>query len=78
MSPFNSYDKNGFRTTVNGSRSSRAADEAIISNLRFRWADELKHMSDVELVNAYDEFALSEIFGNNDERFLEFLSDSWN
>lgn len=72
---FNSYDENGYRETINGSRSSRTEDEAIVCNLRFRWPQELASFSDVALVNAYDDFAFSEEFGDNDERFLAWLKE---
>lgn len=70
---FNSYDENGYRVTITGCRSSKIEDESIVDNLRFRWAAELKDLSDANLVNIYDEFAASDMFGNNDEMFLEFL-----
>lgn len=72
---FNDYDKDGYRTNIVGCRSSRTEDEAIVYNLRHRWNTELANISDVALVNAYDEFAMSEFFGNNDEEFLRFLSE---
>lgn len=74
---FNNYDDNGVRTSITGCRSTRIEDEAIVSNLRFRWAKELENYTDAQLVNEYDEFALSELFGDNDERFLQWLANSW-
>lgn len=70
---FNDYDENGFRTNIAGCRSSVTEDNAIVSNLRFRWPKELEHLSDVALVNEYDKFAISDWFGNNDERFLDWI-----
>lgn len=75
-SPFNDYDENGYRTTINGGRSSRTEDEAIIYNLRYRWPRELANISDARLVNEYDQFALSELWGDNDERFLAWLEQA--
>lgn len=71
---FNDYDEQGYRTSITGCRSSRIADDNLVYNLRFRWPVELDGFSDAELVNHYDEFALSDWFGNNDERFLEWLA----
>jgi len=73
---FNDYDETGHRVNCVGSRSHRTADEAILRNVRFAFPKETAGMSDQAVVNAYDEFAMSELFGNNDERFPEFLS-SW-
>lgn len=75
VSPFNDYDANGFRINNHGNRSHKTEDEAIISNLRFRWPEQLKEVSDVMLVNLYDDFYWSEYFGYNDERFLEFIKE---
>lgn len=72
---FNNYNEDGFRVTINGHRSSRIADETIVYNLRFKWQVELAEVSDAELVNIYDEFAMTEGFGNNDEGFLPFLKE---
>ncbi len=69
---FNDYDDNGNRRTVAGTRSSRIADNALLDNLRFRWP-QLSDLSDQRLVNEYDEFAVSDMFGDNDARFLEWL-----
>lgn len=77
MSPppiFNNYDENGVRTNIKGNRSTKMEDEAIRDNLRFRWPKILSYLSDAQLVNEYDAFALSELFGNNDENFLEWLN----
>lgn len=45
----------------------------IVYNLRFAFKDRVAHLLDHELVAIYDDFALSDMHGNNDERFLEFL-----
>lgn len=55
--------------------ATRMANEALVKNLRFRWKDELSTFSDDKLVNMYDEFAMSEYVGDNDERFLEFVKE---
>lgn len=70
---FNDYDDEGYRINKNGNRSSRIADDNLVSNLRFRWREELYHLPDAALVNLYDDFALSEYEGDNDSRFLEFV-----
>lgn len=70
---FNDYDEDGFRTTRMGNRSHRAADNAIRDNLRFAFP-QYAEQSDQWLVNQYDEFAASDMFGNNDERFPEFVA----
>lgn len=72
---FNDYNENGYRLTINNTRSSRTEDNAILYNVRFAFGDKVAHMSDQALVNAYDEFSMGDIFGDNDERFLEFLKD---
>jgi len=73
---FNDYDSQGYRTTINGCRSSKTADESLVHNLRHRWPTELAEYSDQKLVNEYDEFALSDDFGNNDEKFLDWIASS--
>lgn len=70
---FNDYDANGYRTNCVGCRSSRTEDEAICYNLRHTWGARVAHLSDTELVNEYDRFAMSDMFGNNDERWMEWL-----
>lgn len=72
---FNDYDEQGYRRNICGNRSTKIEDEAIVRNLRFRWKDELADTNDQSLVNCYDEFAMSDMFGSNDERFLEFFND---
>lgn len=72
---FNDYDADGNRISIMGCRSSIAADNNLVYNLRFRWPKELESMSDVSLVNAYDTFAATDLFGDNDARFLAFLGE---
>lgn len=72
---FNDYDEHGRRVSATGNRSTKIEDEAIVYNLRTRWRKELEDLTDSQLVNAYDHFALDESFGDNDEHFLEFLRD---
>lgn len=48
-------------------------DKIIVGNLRFRWKDKLAHLSDEKLSEEYRDFGQSDMFGNNDERFLEWL-----
>lgn len=80
---FNTYDENGYRRNINGNRSSRTEDNAIEYNLRVAWGNLVKDMTDSELVNAYDLFSVLaddngvDYFGNNDERFPEFLRDAY-
>ena len=73
--PFNDYDDNGYRTNRHGNRSSRIEDEAIISNIRFAHSAAVAHLSDAAVVNAYDDFFWSDMFGDNDARFAEFVKD---
>jgi hypothetical protein len=70
---FNSYDMNDQRMTITGCRSTKMQDDAILYNLRHTWGEQVAHLSDAELVNTYDEFAASDWFGNNDERFMEWV-----
>lgn len=72
---FNDYNADGYRRNINGNRSHYAEDEAIVRNLRYRFPNLLSNRSDQFIVNAYDEFAASDMFGDNDERFPAFLSD---
>lgn len=75
MVGFNDYDENGYRVNKYGNRSSRTEDNAIAYNMRFKHPTELAKYSDVEIVNLYDDWFWDERFGNNDERFLEFLKE---
>lgn len=72
---FNDYDENGFRVNINGNRTSKIADDNLLYNLRSRWPEELEKFNDVTLVNEYDKFSVTDRFGNNDERFLEWMED---
>ena len=72
---FNSYDENGVRITVTGCTSTKTADDNLLYNLRFRWKDAVAHISDAALINAYDEFSLTDMFGDNDARFLDFIKE---
>lgn len=49
-------------------------NEMLLYNLRFRWKNELAHIADRRLVQLYDDFAVSEFYGNNDEHFLQFVT----
>lgn len=70
---FNDYDANGYRMTITGARSSRTEDDNLLYNLRFRYGALIAFMSDTQVVNCYDEFASTDMFRDNDARFLEFL-----
>lgn len=48
---------------------------ALLHNLRFRWKTELEDYSDDELVALYDDFAISDWYGNNDEKFLSYVTE---
>jgi hypothetical protein len=72
---FNDYSEAGYRVNIVGCRSSFIEDNNIVYNLRQRWPNELEGLSDVVLVNEYDQFAMSEMFGDNDARFLEWLEE---
>lgn len=50
-------------------------DDALIYNLRYRWKTELEDYSDRELVDLYNDFAIGDWYGDNDARFLEFVSE---
>jgi len=45
----------------------------IVPNLRHRWKEELKHLSDDELAQLYEDFSLSVDAGDNDAKFLEWV-----
>ena len=68
------YDEDDLRRTITGNISTRVADENIVYNLRFRFKETIvETLNDRELLNEYDSFAVSDWFGNNDERFLEWI-----
>lgn len=52
----------------------RLTDANIVFNLRSRWPKNLKRFTDLELASEYSDFGQSEYFGNNDEKFLEWLN----
>lgn len=72
-SPFNDYDTTGHRVNSQGCSTTRTEDEAILTNLRHRWPEQLAKFSDATIINDYDAFALTNWFGDNDERFLEWM-----
>jgi len=49
------------------------ADQNIVNNLRFRWREQLTPYSDEMLAEEYEAFGQSDMHGNNDARFLEWL-----
>jgi hypothetical protein len=53
--------------------ATKMADEALIRNLRQRWPEELQSFSDKALIKCYNDFALSDEWGNNDEKFPEWF-----
>lgn len=55
--------------------ATKLANDALVRNLRSRWSKELEKYTDIELIQVYDDFATSEDWGNNDEKFLEFIKD---
>lgn len=55
--------------------ATKFANQMLVNNLRFRWSSELKHLTDAQLVALYDDFAISEYYGNNDENFLKYIKD---
>lgn len=73
---FNDYDEQGYRLTAAGTRSHKAADANLLVNLRFAFGERVMKYSDQKLVNEYDEFAMSDMYGDNNARFLEWLETS--
>lgn len=53
--------------------TSQAAN--IVYNLRYRWKDELIHLTDEELLQIYEDFYFSDLAGNNDQHFLQYLKE---
>lgn len=51
----------------------KPGDRNVVDNLRRRWPAELAKIDDEELAREYDYFSQSELYGNNDERFLEYI-----
>jgi hypothetical protein len=52
----------------------RFRNEQLLRNLRYSWPC-YGNISDDKLIEIYDEFAISEYYGNNDERLPEFIAD---
>lgn len=52
-------------------------DLNIVANLRFRWRKVLERFNDAQLLAIYDDFALSEQFGQNDKYFIEFVQQCY-
>jgi len=73
--PFNDYDESGMRVNRHGNRSSITADIQIVSNLRFAHGDAIAHLNNASIVNAYDDFYWSDMYGDNDARFPEFVKN---
>ena len=48
-------------------------NRAVIRNLRRRWPTELSRFTDMELLNEYGQFMMSDYSGDNDARFLEWV-----
>lgn len=46
----------------------------VVPNLRHRWPLELKPYSDKAIAAAYEDFSLSDDFGDNDVKFPEWFS----
>lgn len=44
-----------------------------VPNLRYRWPKELEPYSDQEIAELYDDFAMSDDHGNNDENFPKWF-----
>jgi hypothetical protein len=56
----------------------RAGDQNVIENLRQKFKDEIAHLTDDALINEYNEFSMSDMHGDNDKRFLEWLEINYN
>lgn len=77
---FNDYDEQGYRINKHGNRSSRVEDKAIAGNMRFKFPTELANVSDVTIINAFDDMYWDENYkdeyGATDEnRFVEYLRE---
>lgn len=48
----------------------------LVANLRYRWPHLCERYTNAELLSLYDDFAVSVDFGNNDEKFPEWLNPS--
>lgn len=55
--------------------ATKLANAMLVYNLRFRWPKELASIADNKLIELYDDFAISELYGNNDEHFLQYVKD---
>jgi len=45
----------------------------IVPNLRSRWAKELEPYTDNAIAELYENFSMSDEYGNNDEKFPEWF-----
>lgn len=45
----------------------------VVPNLRYRWPQELAAYTDNQVAACYEDFALSEEYGDNDAMFPEWL-----
>lgn len=52
----------------------RFRNEQLLRNLRYAHPS-LGNISDSKLVEIYDDFAISEYYGDNDARLMEFIQD---
>ena len=51
----------------------KESDKNIVGNIRQRWSNLSTNFTDFQLAHLYSEFSQSEDFGNNDEKFHEWL-----
>ena len=54
-------------------RAKRIAFNAIVSNLRHRWPEALAAWSDSALYRLYDDFSVSDDFGDDDAKLPEWF-----
>jgi hypothetical protein len=50
-------------------------DVQVVKNIRYRWPDELKGVSDEAIAQLYRDFSGSTDHGNNDEKLPEWFQD---
>lgn len=49
------------------------SDKNVVDNLRHKFSDLLTGYSDEKIAEEYGHFSTSDYYGNNDERFIEWL-----
>lgn len=73
------YDEQGLRLTRYGAWTSKASDQARVEVLRQLYEDSVRDLSDLQLIDAYELWLLSESHQNwinsGNDAFISWLDD---